>query len=36
MSKGLFPKQIKMGIRSVGWLESDIDDFILQQKEKSQ
>lgn len=35
MSKDLFPKQIKMGMRSVGWLESDIDDFILQQKEKS-
>lgn len=36
MSKGLFPKQIQMSTRSVGWLESDIDDFILQQKEKSQ
>jgi prophage regulatory protein len=36
ISKGLFPKQIQMSTRSVGWLESDIDDFILQQKEKSQ
>jgi len=35
MSKGLFPKQIKMSMRSVGWLESDINDFILEQKEKS-
>jgi len=34
MSKGQFPKQIQMSMRSVGWLESDIDDFILQQKEK--
>ena len=34
MSKDLFPKQIKMSMRSVGWLESDIDDFILQQKER--
>ena len=25
MSKDLFPKQIKMSMRSVGWLESDID-----------
>ena len=28
ISKGTFPKQINIGIRAVGWLESDIDDFI--------
>lgn len=28
ISKGTFPKQIHIGIRAVGWLESDINDFI--------
>jgi len=28
MKLGLFPKSIKLSARSVGWLESDIDDFI--------
>ncbi|WP_428087832.1 helix-turn-helix transcriptional regulator [Candidatus Thioglobus sp.] len=30
MLKGLFPKQIKISERSVGWLESDIDEYIQQ------
>jgi len=28
MKLGLFPPSIKISARSVGWLESDIDDFI--------
>jgi prophage regulatory protein len=28
MKLGLFPQSIKISARSVGWLESDIDDFI--------
>lgn len=30
MSKGTFPKQIILGAKSVGWLESDISDWIEQ------
>ena len=28
ISQGIFPKPIALGPRSVGWLESDIDDWI--------
>ena len=28
IKKGLFPKQIKLMARSVGWLESEIDEWI--------
>ena len=28
MAAGTFPKSISLGERSVGWLESDIDDWI--------
>lgn len=28
MAKGAFPKNIKIGARSVGWLDSDIDAWI--------
>lgn len=28
MSEGLFPTSIKLSERSVGWLESDINDWI--------
>ncbi len=28
MSKGCFPKQIKLSERAVGWLESEIDDWM--------
>lgn len=29
MAKGLFPKPKLLGIRSVGWLESDIDKWFI-------
>ena len=35
VAKGEFPKSIKLGKRSVGWLESEIDNWIDQQIEKS-
>lgn len=25
---GTFPKPVKLGIRAIGWLESDIDEWI--------
>ncbi|WP_341223952.1 AlpA family transcriptional regulator [Loktanella salsilacus] len=28
MSKGTFPKSIKIGIRAVGWVEGDIDHWM--------
>lgn len=28
MKEGTFPKQISLGARSVGWLESDINNWI--------
>jgi len=28
IKKGLFPKSIKLGERSVGWLEEDIESWI--------
>ena len=28
MAAGTFPKSIKIGPRAVGWLESEIDDWI--------
>lgn len=28
---GEFPKRIKIGIRCVGWLESEINEWIMQQ-----
>ena len=28
ISKGTFPKPINLGARAVGWLESDIDNWI--------
>ena len=31
ISRGLFPNQIALGIRTVGWLESDINEWIEQQ-----
>jgi prophage regulatory protein len=27
MAKGLFPKQVPLGVHSVGWVEDEIDDF---------
>ena len=29
MSKGSFPKQYKIGLRAVAWLEDDIDNWML-------
>ena len=28
ISKGLFPKNISLGVRSVGWLESEINEWM--------
>jgi prophage regulatory protein len=28
MATGMFPKQIALGIRAVGWLESEIDAWL--------
>jgi len=28
MKKGMFPKPIKLGVRSVGWIESEIDEWL--------
>ena len=28
IKEGTFPKPIKIGIRSVGWVESEVDDWI--------
>ncbi|WP_338411025.1 MULTISPECIES: AlpA family transcriptional regulator [Pseudoalteromonas] len=30
MTKGTFPKQISLGAKSVAWLESEIDDWIME------
>ncbi|HAT8315137.1 TPA: helix-turn-helix transcriptional regulator [Legionella pneumophila] len=35
MSEGLFPKSISIGIRAVGWIESEINEWIEQQIESS-
>lgn len=35
VSKGEFPAPIRLGQRSVGWLESEISDWIAAQVEKS-
>jgi len=32
---GTFPRPIKLGLRSVGWLEDEIDDWIRQRIEAS-
>ncbi|MBE0419019.1 AlpA family phage regulatory protein [Pseudoalteromonas nigrifaciens] len=29
MIKGTFPKQISLGAKSVAWLESEVDDWIM-------
>ena len=36
IKKGTFPKQISLGIRSVGWLEQDIEDWIESRVDESQ
>lgn len=35
MANGLFPKPISLGVRTVGWLESEVLDWIEQQIKKS-
>lgn len=35
MSKGQFPKQVSLGERAVGWLESDIDRWVESRTQKS-
>jgi prophage regulatory protein len=35
ISEGTFPKQINLGGRSVGWLESDIQNWIKQRLAQS-
>ena len=29
MTKGTFPKQVCLGAKSVAWLESEVDDWIM-------
>ena len=35
IATGTFPKPISLGSRAVGWLESDIDAWIVRQVEES-
>jgi prophage regulatory protein len=35
MGRGLFPKQISLGSRAVGWLESEVDAWIAEQIARS-
>ncbi len=35
ISRGLFPKPITLGARAVGWLESDIEEWLTRQIAKS-
>jgi len=35
ISKGIFPAQVSLGERAVGWLESDVDNWLAAQIEKS-
>lgn len=30
MTKGTFPKQVSLGAKSVAWLESEVDDWIME------
>jgi prophage regulatory protein len=30
ISEGTFPKQVSLGAKSVAWLESEIDDWIME------
>ncbi len=33
MSKGLFPKPIKLGVKSVGWIQEEVDQWLRQKME---
>lgn len=35
VSDGTFPKPVKLGARAVGWVESEISDWLAQQIEQS-
>lgn len=35
ISEGTFPTQVQLGLRAVGWIESEIDAWIVAQVEKS-
>lgn len=35
IADGTFPRPIKLGLRSVGWLEDEIDEWIRQRVEAS-
>lgn len=36
VADGQFPKPIKLGARAVGWLESEVDEWLSRQIERSQ
>lgn len=33
MSKGLFPKPIKLGVRTVGWIHDEVDQWLRQKRD---
>ena len=33
MNKGLFPKPIKLGLRSVGWIQDEVNQWLRQKME---
>ena len=35
VSQGMFPKQVSLGGRAVGWLESEVEDWLRQQVQNS-
>lgn len=35
VSEGSFPRQVSLGARAVGWLESEVDAWLSQQIEQS-
>jgi len=35
VSQGMFPKQVSLGGRAVGWLESEVEDWLSQQVQNS-
>ncbi len=35
ISQGAFPKPITLGVRAVGWLETEIDEWLARQIEQS-
>ncbi|MBT4330582.1 MAG: AlpA family transcriptional regulator [Gammaproteobacteria bacterium] len=35
ISQGLFPKPVSLGARAVGWISTEVDDWLQQQIESS-